>query len=82
MIMYKAYAASALLFYLFILTPMCLLVNDALEFDEMDFDEPMEVQHEEEEKPAVKEEPALKAVTPEISVKAVPKVELQDPVLM
>lgn len=56
-------------------------VNDALEFDEMDFDEPMEVEHEE-EKPAVKEEPTLKEVMPEISAKATPKVELQDPVLM
>lgn len=56
-------------------------MNDALEFDEMDFDEPMEVEHEE-EKPAVKEEPTLKAVTPEISVKAAPKVELEDPVLL
>lgn len=47
----------------------------------MDFDEPMEVEHEE-VKPAVKEEPTLEVVTPEISVKAEPKVELRDPVLM
>lgn len=56
-------------------------MSEALEFDEMDFDEPMEVEHEE-EKPAVKEESTLKEVTPEISVKAAPKIELQDPVLM
>lgn len=56
-------------------------VNDALEFDEVDFDEPMEVEHEE-EKPAVKEEPMPKAVAPEISVKAELKAEPQDPVLM
>lgn len=55
-------------------------VNDALDFDEMDFDEPMEV--EQKEKLAVKEEPTPKTVTPEISVEAAPKVELQDPVLM
>lgn len=56
-------------------------VNEALEFDEVDFDEPMEVEHEE-EKPAVKEEPMPKAVAPEISVKAELKAEPQDPVLM
>lgn len=56
-------------------------VNDTLEFDEVDFDEPMEVEHEE-EKPAVKEEPMPKAVAPEISVKAELKAEPQDPVLM
>lgn len=47
----------------------------------MDFDEPMEVEQEE-EKPAVKEEAIPKAVAPEISVKAEPKAEPQDPVLM
>lgn len=66
-------------FFFFTLTRFS--VNEALEFDEVDFDEPMEVEHEE-EKPAVKEESMPKAVAPEISVKAELKAEPQDPVLM
>lgn len=56
-------------------------MNDALEFDGVDFDEPMEVDHEE-EKPAVKEEPKPKAVSAEVAVKVEPKAEPQDPVLL
>ena len=55
--------------------------NDALAFDGVDFDEPMEVGLEEEE-PAVKEdaEPVPKAA--EVAVKVEPKAEPQDPVLL
>ena len=53
-------------------------MNDALAFDEVDFDEPMEVGVEE-EKPELKDdvEPSPKA-----AVKVEPKAEPQDPVLL
>lgn len=54
-------------------------VNDALAFDGVDFDEPMEVRVEE-EKPVVKDE--AKAGTAEVAVKVEPKVEPHDPVLL
>ncbi|KAL7374271.1 hypothetical protein ABVT39_025356 [Epinephelus coioides] len=57
-------------------------VNDALAFDGVDFDEPMEVGLEEEEKPALKDdaEPSPKAAA--MAVKVEPKAEPQDPVLL
>lgn len=60
----------------------CLLVNDALAFDGVDFDEPMEVGLEE-EKPAVTEaaEPESK-VGAMAAVKVEPKAERPDPVLL
>ncbi|CAN9506180.1 unnamed protein product [Ophioblennius macclurei] len=51
--------------------------GDALVFDSADFDEPMEVDPEE-EKPAVKDEPEVKVA----AVKSEPKAEKQDPVLI
>ncbi|XP_078147531.1 DNA polymerase alpha catalytic subunit isoform X1 [Centroberyx gerrardi] len=60
-------------------------VNEALAFDGVDFDEPMEVglEEEEEERPPVKDEaepePKAAAVA---TVKVEPKAEPQDPVLM
>lgn len=65
--------------YSFMVT--CFSANDALEFDGVDFDEPMEVDHEE-EKPAVKEEPKPKAVSAQVAVKVEPKAEPQDPALL
>lgn len=61
---------------------MCFSVNDALAFDGVDFDEPMEVGLEEEEKPALKDdaEPSPKAAA--VAVKVEPKAEPQDPVLL
>ncbi len=61
---------------------MCFSVNDALVFDEVDFDEPMEVglEEEEEKKPAVKDDAEPKATL--ASVKVEPKAEPQDPVLL
>lgn len=56
-------------------------VNDALAFDGVDFDEPMEVRVEE-EKPVVKDEAGPKAGTAEVAVKVEPKVEPHDPVLL
>lgn len=53
--------------------------NDALAFDGVDFDEPMEVGFEE-EKPVVKDEPEHKAAV--AAVKVEPKAEPQDPVLL
>ncbi|KAM3860865.1 DNA polymerase alpha catalytic subunit [Diretmus argenteus] len=55
-------------------------VNDALAFDGVDFDEPMEVELEEEERPPVKDEPDTKAAAV-ATVKVAPKPEPQDPVL-
>lgn len=58
---------------------MCFLVNEALAFDGVDFDEPMEVALEE-ENPAAPEE-----AQPESKVAAVkvePKVEPQDNILL
>ncbi|TKS87838.1 DNA polymerase alpha catalytic subunit [Collichthys lucidus] len=54
--------------------------NDALAFDGVDFDEPMEVGLEE-EKPVVKDDVEPKA-TAKVAVKAEPKAEPQDPVLL
>lgn len=58
---------------------ICFLVNDAMAFDGVDFDEPMEVGLEE-EKPAVQEEakPESKVAT----VKVEPKVEPQKNILL
>nr|CBN81881.1 DNA polymerase alpha catalytic subunit [Dicentrarchus labrax] len=56
-------------------------VSDALAFDGVDFDEPMEVGVEE-EKPAMKNEDELKAAAAQVSVKVEPKSEPQDPVLL
>lgn len=56
--------------------------SDALAFDGVDFDEPMEVRLEEEEKPVVKDEARPKAGTAEVAVKVEPKVEPHDPVLL
>lgn len=58
---------------------MCFSGNDALAFDEVDFDEPMEVGVEE-EKPELKDdaEPSPKAA----AVKVEPKAEPRDPVLL
>lgn len=58
-----------------------LPVNDAMAFDGVDFDEPMEVGLEE-EKPALKDETELKAVEAKVAVKVEPKSEPQDPVLL
>ncbi|XP_067434009.1 DNA polymerase alpha catalytic subunit [Thunnus thynnus] len=55
-------------------------VNDNLAFDEVDFDEPMEVGLEE-EKPAVREDAEAKAASV-AAVKVEPKLEPQDPVLL
>ncbi|XP_070842398.1 DNA polymerase alpha catalytic subunit isoform X2 [Chaetodon trifascialis] len=55
-------------------------VNDALAFDGVDFDEPMEVGLEE-EKPAVKDNAEPKAAA-EVAIKAEPKAEPEDPVLL
>lgn len=60
---------------------MCFSVNDALAFDGMDFDEPMEVGLEE-EKPADKDEAEPKAAAAEVAVKVEPKAEPRDPVLL
>ncbi|KAE8279948.1 DNA polymerase alpha catalytic subunit [Larimichthys crocea] len=54
--------------------------NDALAFDGVDFDEPMEVGLEE-EKPVVTDDVEPKA-TAKVAVKAEPKAEPQDPVLL
>uniref|UniRef100_A0A8C4HTT0 DNA polymerase n=1 Tax=Dicentrarchus labrax TaxID=13489 RepID=A0A8C4HTT0_DICLA len=51
---------------------MCFSVSDALAFDGVDFDEPMEVGVEE-EKPAMKNEDELKAAAAQVSVKVEPK---------
>lgn len=59
---------------------MCFSANDALAFDGVDFDEPMEVGLEE-EKPAVKDDAEPKAA-PDVAVKVEPKAEPQDPVLL
>lgn len=56
-------------------------MNDALVFDGVDFDEPMEVGLEE-EKSAVKDEAEPKAVEAKVAVKVEPKSEPQDPVLL
>lgn len=58
-----------------------LPVSDALAFDGVDFDEPMEVGFEE-EKPAVKDEAEPKAAEAKVAVKVEPKPETQDPVLL
>lgn len=81
-------SASFLPFFLFasstkktdLFITICFSVNDALAFDGVDFDEPMEVGLEE-EKPALKDdaEPSSKTVA---AVKVVPKAEPQDPVLL
>lgn len=63
------------------LMTLFLPVNDALAFDGVDFDEPMEVEVEE-EKPAVKDEAEPKAVEAKVTVKVEPKSEPQDPVLL
>lgn len=55
-------------------------VNHALEFDGVDFDEPMEIGLEE-EKPAVKDEAESK-VAAEVATKAEPKAEPHDPILL
>lgn len=60
---------------------LCFSVNDALAFDGVDFDEPMEVGLEE-EKPIVKDEAGPKAGAAEVAVKVEHKAELQDPVLL
>ncbi|KAG8009409.1 DNA polymerase alpha catalytic subunit [Nibea albiflora] len=54
--------------------------NDALAFDGVDFDEPMEVGLEE-EKPVLKDDVEPKA-TAKVAVKVEPKAEPQDPVLL
>lgn len=59
---------------------MCCSVNDALAFDGVDFDEPMEVGLEE-ENPAVREDAETKASSV-AAVKVEPKAEPQDPVLL
>lgn len=80
-------SASFLLFFSLLATgihlpfmTMCFSVNDALAFDGVDFDEPMEVGLEE-EKLAVKEDAEPKAAA-EVAVKVEPKAEPQDPVLL
>lgn len=50
-------------------------------FDEVDFDEPMEVGLEE-EKPTMKDEAEHKAAAAEVAVKVETKAEPQDPVLL
>lgn len=59
---------------------LCFSGNDALAFDGVDFDEPMEVGLEE-EKPVMKDDVEPKA-TAKVAVKAEPKAEPQDPVLL
>lgn len=54
--------------------------NDAMAFDGVDFDEPMDVGLEE-EKPAMKDETEDKAAA-EVAVKVEAKAEPQDPVLL
>lgn len=57
-------------------------MNDALAFDGVDFDEPMEMGLEE-EKPEVKDEAGPKvASVADVAVKVEPKAEPQDPVLL
>lgn len=55
-------------------------VSHALEFDGVDFDEPMEVGLEE-EKPAVKDEDKSKLAA-EVTTKVEPKMETRDPILL
>lgn len=57
-------------------------MSHALEFDGVDFDEPMEVgpEQEEEEKAVVKDEDKSKLAA-EVAIKVEPKAEAQDPVL-
>lgn len=57
-------------------------VSHALEFDGVDFDEPMEVgPEEEEEKAVVKDEDKSKLAAEEVAIKVEPKAEAHDPVL-
>lgn len=58
---------------------ICFSGNDALAFDGVDFDEPMEVGLEE-EKPAIKDDAETKAAAAPVKVE--PKAEPQDPVLL
>uniref|UniRef100_A0A671X5N3 DNA polymerase n=1 Tax=Sparus aurata TaxID=8175 RepID=A0A671X5N3_SPAAU len=75
------------LFALFVLSSIlsfmtiCFSANDAMAFDEVDFDEPMEVGLEE-EKPTMKDEAEHKAAAAEVAVKVETKAEPQDPVLL
>lgn len=59
-------------------------MSHALEFDGVDFDEPMEVgpqeEEEKEEKAVVKDEDKSKLAA-EVAIKVEPKAEAQDPVL-
>lgn len=55
-------------------------MSHALEFDGVDFDEPMEVGPEEEEKAVVKDEDKSKLAA-EVAIKVEPKAEAHDPVL-
>lgn len=57
-------------------------MSHALEFDGVDFDEPMEVgpEQEGEEKAVVKDEDKSKLAA-EVAIKVEPKAEAQDPVL-
>uniref|UniRef100_A0A671XBY9 DNA polymerase n=1 Tax=Sparus aurata TaxID=8175 RepID=A0A671XBY9_SPAAU len=72
------------LFALFVLSSIlsfmtiCFSANDAMAFDEVDFDEPMEVGLEE-EKPTMKDEAEHKAAAAEVAVKVETKAEPQDP---
>lgn len=59
---------------------ICFSANDAMAFDEVDFDEPMEVGLDE-EKPTMKDEAEHKAAA-EVAVKVDTKAEPQDPVLL
>lgn len=60
---------------------ICFSANDAMAFDEVDFDEPMDVGLEE-EKPTMKDEAEHKAAAAEVAVKVETKAEPQDPVLL
>lgn len=56
-------------------------VSHTLEFDGVDFDEPMEVGLEEEEKATVKDEDKSKLAA-EVATKVEPKAEARDPILV
>lgn len=56
-------------------------VSHALEFDGVDFDEPMEVVPEEEEEKAVVKDEDKRKLAAEVAIKVEPKAEAQDPVL-
>lgn len=61
---------------------MCFLENDAMAFDGVDFDEPMEVGLEE-EKPAVTEDAEFESKASTVAaVKVEPKAEPRDPILL